>query len=75
MFKKNLVCAFSIGQSTNGLDLWMISFGKNRTDRVVPSVLLVGNMHGDEPVGRELLLQLSISLCEQLSERYIEEVS
>ncbi|XP_070205330.1 carboxypeptidase D-like [Littorina saxatilis] len=64
----------SIGKSTEGKDLWMIHFGTPHADRRAPSILLLGNLHGDEAVGRELLLQLGVHLCNRSEENYIKQL-
>ena len=65
---------YSIGKSTQGKDLWMLHFGTEHTDRRPPSILLLGNLHGDEAVGRDLVLQLSAYLCDHSSENFIKQV-
>ncbi|XP_022087938.1 LOW QUALITY PROTEIN: carboxypeptidase D-like [Acanthaster planci] len=52
---------YSIGKSTQGRELWVIAISGSKPDQIVPmrpDVKYVGNMHGNEVVGRELLLQL-----------------
>ncbi|KAK7087283.1 hypothetical protein V1264_021356 [Littorina saxatilis] len=58
----------SIGKSVNGADLWVIKIGKSPVDHVTlrPNIKYVANMHGNEVVGRELLLHL----VEMLVTRY-----
>ena len=50
---------FSLGQSVNGRELWACEVsrepGNNLSDK--PNVKYIGNMHGDEVVGRELLMK------------------
>ena len=65
---------YSIGKSTRGKDLWMLRLGTQHADRSPPSILLLGNLHGDEAVGREVLLQLSTYLCNHSNENFIEQV-
>ncbi|MEE6480530.1 hypothetical protein FKM82_012601 [Ascaphus truei] len=50
----------SIGKSVEGRDLWVIVLGKFPTKHTVgiPEFKYIGNMHGDEVVCREMLLQL-----------------
>lgn len=58
-FKRHEVCA--------GKELWVLEISAGETrDLVRPNVKLIGNIHGNEPVGRELLLYLSkvSSFCE-----------
>ncbi|XP_046550108.1 carboxypeptidase D-like [Haliotis rubra] len=59
---KGIVKIHSIGTSSLKRDLLMADFhkpGKNST----PGVLFVGNIHGNEAVGRELLLLLADDIC------------
>ncbi|XP_007502945.1 carboxypeptidase M [Monodelphis domestica] len=50
----------SIGKSVSGRNLWVIVVGRfPREHRIgIPEFKYIGNMHGDEVVGRELLLHL-----------------
>ncbi|XP_067868007.1 carboxypeptidase M-like [Heterodontus francisci] len=51
---------YSIGQSVEGRDLWVIAIGESPMEHRIgiPEVKYIGNIHGNEPVGRELLLHL-----------------
>ncbi len=57
-----LIRLSSIGKSVAGRDLWVVEMsgavGRGRRDLLVPMVKLVGNIHGNEVVGREMILQL-----------------
>ncbi|XP_029453084.1 carboxypeptidase M [Rhinatrema bivittatum] len=50
----------SIGKSVEGRDLWVLVLGRFPTEHTVgiPEFKYVANMHGDEVVGREMLLHL-----------------
>ncbi|XP_064612625.1 carboxypeptidase D-like [Liolophura sinensis] len=56
-----LTSLHSIGKSVQGRDLWVITIGQSPNNHVPmrPHVRLVGNMHGNEAVGRELLLHFA----------------
>lgn len=56
--------------SVRGIPLYMIEFSvsPHKWQPHVPNVKYIANMHGNEVLGRELLLKLSHHLCE----RYIE---
>ncbi|XP_053572791.1 carboxypeptidase M isoform X1 [Bombina bombina] len=51
---------YSIGKSVEGRDLWVIVVGKYPAEHKIgiPELKYVANMHGDEVVGREMLLHL-----------------
>jgi hypothetical protein len=63
----DLVQTFSIGQGHDGEKLWVYKISDNVIqDEVEPEFKYIGNMHGNEIVGRELL----ILLAEDLIQRY-----
>ena len=58
---------FSVGKSNDGANLKGIrlslniqNFAENSTIKLRPMVKYVGNMHGNEPTGRELIIQVRI---------------
>lgn len=61
---------YSIGQSVNKQDLWVLVItGKNNKSDVVavPNIKFIGNIHGNEAIGREMLLHFA----EFLSTNYL----
>jgi len=60
----NITNLFSLGKSVQDRDLWCIEFSSNPgTNEAEPEFKYVGNMHGDEVVGREMLLNFVDLLC------------
>lgn len=50
---------FSIGKSAKGRDLWVMKISRNvNVDDKRPEFKFIANMHGDEIVGRELMVRL-----------------
>ncbi|CAK9150206.1 unnamed protein product [Ilex paraguariensis] len=55
---------YSIGKSVLGFPLWVMEISdKPGEEEAEPAFKFIGNVHGDEPVGRELLLLLANWLC------------
>ncbi|XP_022957372.1 carboxypeptidase SOL1 isoform X2 [Cucurbita moschata] len=56
---------YSIGDSVQGFPLWVIEISdKPGQEEAEPAFKYIGNVHGDEPVGRELLLQFANWICD-----------
>ncbi|XP_077997405.1 carboxypeptidase D-like [Glandiceps talaboti] len=63
---------YSIGKSVEGRELWVMAIAGSDPHKVIdgrPEVKYVGNMHGNEVIGRELLLQF----IEDLLVRYTDD--
>ena len=60
---------FSIGKTERNRDLWVMKVSDNvEVDEVEPEFKYVANMHGDEIVGREMM----VSLLEEIGKSYSE---
>jgi hypothetical protein len=58
---------FSIGQSVQGRELWMVKISDNvAASEVEPKFKYISSMHGDEITGREL----SVALIEEMGAKY-----
>ncbi|XP_021902411.1 carboxypeptidase SOL1 isoform X2 [Carica papaya] len=61
----NISRIYSIGKSVNGVPLWVIEISdKPGKEEAEPAFKFIGNVHGDEPVGRELLILLANWICD-----------
>jgi murein tripeptide amidase MpaA len=57
---------FSIGKTSKGRNLWVIKLSNNvKVDDDRPEFKYIANMHGDEIVGREMMLKLIKDLATQ----------
>uniref|UniRef100_A0A1B6CEM3 Peptidase M14 domain-containing protein n=1 Tax=Clastoptera arizonana TaxID=38151 RepID=A0A1B6CEM3_9HEMI len=64
----NITRVYTLSQtSVQGVPLYVIEFSKHPGfhKKFVPEFKYIGNMHGNEVLGRELLLKLADYLCEQ----------
>jgi len=66
----SLVTVESIGYSVQNRELWMVelhdgSDSGEPAPAFIPLVRLVGNIHGDEAVGREMMLRFAVYLAKQ----------
>lgn len=59
----NITKLYSIGKSVNNRDLLVLEF-KNEGIENKPSVKLIGNIHGNEAVGREMTIRLCEYFCD-----------
>lgn len=57
----NLAKLHSIGRSVKNRELWAIEINRNVSDRALltPMFKYVANMHGDEAIGRQLMVYLA----------------
>lgn len=63
----NIFKLFSIGKTQEGRELWVMKVSDNvEIDETEPEFKYVANMHGDEIVGREMM----VSLLEDLAKEY-----
>lgn len=68
----HLARVFSIGKSVEGRDLLVLEISENVSQRSLgePMVKYVANMHGDEAVGRQLLIILGQYLLNEYGKDY-----
>ena len=57
---------FSIGKTVNGKEMWVlkISSDKERLNALKPQFKYIGNIHGNEVVGKELLINFAYTLLD-----------
>jgi len=68
----NLTALYSIGQSVQGRELWVMVVSSSPYEHMIgkPNVKYVANMHGNEAVGRELMLHLILYLVQNYNTDY-----
>ncbi|CAJ0576896.1 unnamed protein product, partial [Mesorhabditis spiculigera] len=73
----DITTVYSIGQSVEGRELLVIHFSSTPGSHEIlkPEMKYVGNMHGNEPVGRELIIRLADELCNGFKNKDKEIIS
>jgi carboxypeptidase E len=73
----DITTLYSIGRSVEGRELLVIQFSTTpgSHELLKPEMKYVGNMHGNEPVGRELLIKLADELCSGYQKKDKEVIS
>ena len=68
----NLTALYSIGQSVQGREMWVMVVSSSPYEHMIgkPNVKYVANMHGNEAVGRELMLHLILYLVQNYETDY-----
>ncbi|CAL1533608.1 unnamed protein product, partial [Lymnaea stagnalis] len=66
----------SAGKTKLDSDIWLLRVGRKKTeDHIPPKIVFIGNMHGEDMVSREMLLHLSIFLCDQYeADDYVKQM-
>jgi len=68
----NLTALYSIGQSVQGREIWVMVVSRSPYEHMIgkPNIKYVANMHGNEAVGRELMLHLILHLVQNYDTDY-----
>ena len=68
----NLTALYSIGQSVQGREIWVMVVSRSPYEHMIgkPNVKYVANMHGNEAVGRELMLHTILHLVQNYETEY-----
>jgi len=68
----NLTALYSVGQSVQGRELWVMVVSSSPYEHMIgkPNVKYVANMHGNEAVGREMLLHMILYLVQNYDKDY-----
>jgi len=68
----NLTALYSVGKSVQGREMWVMVVSRSPYEHMVgkPNVKYVANMHGNEAVGRELMLHLILHLVKSYDTDY-----
>ena len=64
----------TVGRSVLGRDLYQVRMSKAARGSLTPKVRIAANIHGDEVVGRELVLRFAEYLCLMRSERRVDRL-
>ncbi|XP_025409980.1 carboxypeptidase D-like isoform X2 [Sipha flava] len=67
----NISSLYSIGKSVQNRELWVVKLTTATDLLSVPNIKIVGNIHGNEPVGREITLHLIQYLLENNSKNKV----
>ncbi|KAK5871190.1 hypothetical protein PBY51_004083 [Eleginops maclovinus] len=67
----NITSIYSLGRSSKGLDIMAIIISGNPTEHEIgePELRFTAGLHGNEAVGREMLLLLMQYLCKEFKDR------